>query len=473
MEVDIEERLDRPWIKTRPLHKINSDVKDRNIMVSYIDFSILAKYLGSIDEADDLAKCSKQKIEEYISSPESVIKWILDYQEFSIRDLWQAFTHGCGNSKNKLKHYYCENTYTDIHGLHKRYLGSTGTFLYLLSRGFLLAAKSSIECDNEIRWYLYFEDLLKSLCQSVQTSRLMVKLLEARSIDFFLPAINSKDWNSKWNVHYLFDQIASLTNALVLLGRKEESAALAVEITKRKAAYLNMTEIIPPRDNSNKFRLKAEDSWRTYLGDITWESLNSESRSDLIDSYIAQIATDSGLYTSWRYSLQSMLYVVERELNITFFSVLKNQIDKSVPFDKSIKDSSRRLHTYNAILTARNNTKSLTLGELSYLLLYWNDDVMDQCTNLFSNMRIYFQHFVENPNIHVSNILAAFSETFGSANPPWDIVRLRNSCAHPGNESRHKDQTLNSKLRSILGEPPRLLLYETTVALRGLRTNAY
>ena len=464
--------MDRPWIKKRPLHEINSDVKDLNIMVSYMDFSIITKALGAIDEADDLAYCVKKKIEKYLSSPESVIKWILDYEEFSIRDLWQAFTHGCRNSQDNLEHCYSENSYNDLHGLHRQYLDSTGTFLYLLSRGFLLAAQSSTESDHEIRWYLYNEDLLKYFCQSVQTSRLMVELLEARSLDFFLPSIHSKDWNSLWNVPYLFDQIASLTNALVLLGRKEESAALSGEIAKRKAIYLNITEIIPPGNHSNEIRFKAEVSWRTYLGNSTWESLSSESRSDLIDSYIAQIATDSGLYTSWRYSLQSMLYVVERELNITFYSVLKNQIDKSVPFNRSINDSSRRLHTYNAILNARNNSKSLTLGELSYLLLYWDDDVMNKCTNLFSNTRDYFQHLVSNPDIHVSNILAAFSETFGSFNPPWDIVRLRNSCAHPGNESGHKDQTLNIKLKSILGEPPRLLLYEITVALRGLQTRS-
>ena len=95
---------------------------------------------------------------------------------------------------------------------------------------------------------------------------------------------------------------------------------------------------------------------------------------------------------------------------------------------------------------------------------------MDQCTNLFKESRNLLDKIAGPSKNHVQTIRSAFKETFGQVKPPWDLVKLRNSCAHPGNEGPLRDKMMFDQLKEILGDPPRMLINTIVVQLRGIRS---
>ena len=88
---------------------------------------------------------------------------------------------------------------------------------------------------------------------------------------------------------------------------------------------------------------------------------------------------------------------------------------------------------------------------------------MDECTDLFIRARKRLD--VANDIIEILN--ESFMDTFGQQDPPWNIVKLRNSCAHPGNEAALRKKELFTQLKVIIGEPPRKLIETLVVHLRG------
>lgn len=459
----------RPW-------EIQSNMETKGQSGNSVVFKIvskdmkkLAESLGANNEGEDLAKKAKEMALSYIKTPKDSSEWLLGEKKYSWQDLFEAFTHGSRIAKDENSLCLSEMAYDDANGHHKKLYNPIMTFQAILARCFFLAATFSTECDRLIRWELYNNDWLYYFCQISPSSREMVKLLDKRSLDFFLPDVRSKEWDSNWNVPALFDQIQSLCSALKILGRNEEAETLQIELTERKVAFGILSNDILPVQARNEIRLSAEKAWVQYFGLVTWEAIHPESRSDLIDAFSAERAVNAGYYKSWRYVLQSMLYVIERELNISFFAILKKVIDPSTSFVPCNSRAASRQKTFESIIRAIESGKLLTLGELSFVLNYWEDPIMDNCTNLFKDARTLLEQIAGPSHIHVQAIRSAFKETFGQVKPPWDLVKLRNSCAHPGNEGPLRDKMMFVRLKEILGEPPRMLINTVVVQLRGIK----
>ena len=173
--------------------------------------------------------------------------------------------------------------------------------------------------------------------------------------------------------------------------------------------------------------------------------------------------------TSWNYPLQSLLKVCERELNLSLFLTLKKFKNNFTDFVSFNSRSKSRKMTFDSILRGIKNDKFLTLGELNFVLKFWNDSNMDKCTNLFSQARGFLDRITGDSTNHVMKIIEAFKDTYCvSENPPWDLVKLRNSCAHPGYEEILSDPRIIQALRKVLGEPPRLLIQTIVLKLRGI-----
>lgn len=460
----------RPWeIKS------NLETKDQNgkpvvIEVASIDMKELGKSLGADNEGEDLARKAMEMALAYIKTPKDSSEWLLGKKDYYWQDLFEAFTHGARIAKNVDSLCLCETAYDEVIGHHKMCYDPSTTFQAILARCFLLAATHSTECDSLIRWELYNGDWIYYFCRNTPSSREMVQLLDTRSLDFFLPDVKSKEWDSNWHVPALFDQIQSLCIALKMLDRNEDAETLQIELSERKVAFEILSKDIPPNQERNEIRLCAEKAWVKYFGLLTWEALNPESRSDLIDAFAAEKAVNAGYYRSWRYVLQSMLYVIERELNHSFFTILKKFINSNTSFVPCSSRAASRQKTFDSLIRASESSKLLTLGELSFVLNYWEDSIMDQCTNLFKDARAHLELIAGPSRNHVQRIRSAFKETFGQVKPPWDLVKLRNSCAHPGNEAPLRDKMMFDQLKEILGEPPRMLINTIVVQLRGIKS---
>lgn len=458
----------RPWQKkSEPMRIFSGDNDFTEIPIVYTDYACMASELGANDEGLELAIRAKKTAEQYISEPSSATDWLSDRLSFSVQDLLGAFTHGCRNASDTNSVLLMKTKYTEKHGHHIIKLDPLCTFIVLMSRCIANAACYSTECDGTIRWYLYNDDWLRNFCQFTQSSREIVRVFDARSLDFFLPNINSNDWNSSWNTSALLDQIDSIANALELVGRSEEAKILHDDLNERRKAFIKLKLEIPPGKPRNTIRLEAERIWVEYVGQRAWEALLPESRSDLIDSYAAEKAVIAGFYKSWRYPLQSILYVIERELNHSLFRILEKFVGTDTEFHVTSSRSTSRKKTYDSIVRAKTKGSLLTLGELSFVLNFWNDKIMDECTNLFSKSRNYLYKIAGSSEVYVETVKSAFRDTFGCIDPPWDMVKLRNSCAHPGNEKQLHNADLHRMLRKTLGEPPRKLIQTIVLELRG------
>ncbi len=458
----------KPWDVQSSLQTKNGNGSIVAVSIVSKDFKVLAKFLGAIDEGKDLAKKAKCLVEEYTQTPQGASEWLLGEKDFSWVDLFKAFTHGCRNAKDEPNLCFAEMAYNEEYGHHEVLLSPALTFQVYLARAFSLAASYSTECDCLIRWELYNGDWIRYLCQIPASSREIIRVLDLRSLDFFLPKVESQEWDSGWNVPALFDQIDSLTSALHSLGRTEEAEALRIDLAERKKAHGLLSESIPPNQQKNEIRLAAERAWTEYIGLTAWEALHSESRNDLVDAFSAEKAVTIGYYRSWRYALQSMLYVVEREINHSLFSILKGSIEPNTSFTPLNSRSSSRQKTFESVIRAHESGKLLTLGELSFVLKFWNDPQMDKCTDLFVRARKALETISGSSQNCIQTIKEAFSDTFGVMIPPWDIVKLRNSCAHPGNEGPLREKTLFAQLKVTMGEPPRKLIQTIVVQLRGI-----
>lgn len=452
----------RPW-------DIEKEDLIPGVKVISIDFKILAQELGASNVAEGLAKRANSITKEYLSNNDSAIKWILGEQKFTWQDVFSAFTHGCRNSADDISFLRKEMTFSKDKGHHVIRFGPSISFSIYLAEAFALAACSSKICDHEIRWQLYNNDWIRYFCQCRPSSRAIVRILEFRTLDFFLPNINSEEWNSGWNVPAFFDQISLISDALRLIGRDETAESFHADVEVRKKAFDLLVEEDSARKTRPEIRTLAEKFWADYLGHRTWENLNFESRNDLVDAFGAEEAVRLGYYSSWQYPLQSLLKVCERELNFSLFLTLKKFKDNFTDFIPFNSRSKSRQMTFDSVFRGINNDKFLTLGELNFILKFWNDSNMDKCTNLFSQAREFLDKISGDSANHVLKIIEAFKDTYCvSENPPWDLVKLRNSCAHPGYEEVLSNPTIMKELRKIFGEPPRLLIQTIVLKLRGI-----
>lgn len=456
-----------PWKHSKPIKVATPGGGSAQVEVIYTDYARMADALGAADDALELATHAKATAEQYLSSPNTAIDWLMGRLPFSVPDLRGAFLHGCRNASNADALLHVEMNYSEECGHHRTILDPLWSFLVLEARCFADAANSTTESDQTIRWYLYNDDRLHYLCKFPQSGREIVRIFDVRSLEFFLPRIESEEWDA-WDATAVFDQVASLAGALNLVGRSEEAAALLVDVNERREAFANLARDVPPGQPRNAIRVEAEKDWLDYLGHRTWEALHPESRNDLVDAHTAVRAVAIGYYKSWRYPLQSMLHVVERELNHSLFTVLKRFVGPDSEFHGTSARSASRRKTYDSIVRAKSNGMLLTLGELSFVLNFWRDQIMDECTSLFSMARRFLLVAAGPSELHVETIRSAFRVTFGAVDLPWDLVKLRNSCAHPGNEAPLRNADLHRILREILGEPPRELLQTIVIKLRGI-----
>jgi hypothetical protein len=444
-----------------------------SVDVVSIDMPFLVVELGAADDGEDLARRAMEVATNYASTTASAVDWLLGRTEFPVVDLLTAFSHGCRHARDTGSLLYQESALSSELGYHKIRYGSQQTFALVVSEAVRVAATSSVEADVAVRYLLYNDDWMHYFCSSLPCARNIVAVLDLRTLDFFLPDPGSLGWDKNWSVDSLFAQVAELVFALRLVGRENESTRLGMEIEARRCVGLTLVDADSSGEKPGVYaRLFAERTWVEYIGAAVWERVQTASRADLIDAHVGSIAVHAGYYRTWRHVLQALLQVVERELNTTILALLRHGYSEMTDFIPTGSRALSRQRTFDAVSRALRTGKALTLGELGFVLSFWDDPIMDQCTTLFSKARCFLAAYSPGAVTEVGLLHADFSHMISAETRSYDIVSLRNACAHPGHEKELTHPGTYHSLRELVGEPPRRLLQRIVVNLRGATARA-
>ena len=99
-----------------------------------------------------------------------------------------------------------------------------------------------------------------------------------------------------------------------------------------------------------------------------------------------------------------------------------------------------------------------TLGQLVFVGKYWDDEIMDSCTNLFINCREILSAKKINGNKEIYNIIALIEKNESDSIDSANIIELRNASAHPNSENLYDWEKYTNWLKKSIGQPPKLIL---------------
>jgi len=209
-------------------------------------------------------------------------------------------------------------------------------------------------------------------------------------------------------------------------------------------------------------RLVGERFWIEYISPNAWMNIEATSRQELRDAFVTEVMLKKGVLRGWSQVVLSLCKVIEREMGNVLFTKWINLIQESqfsIP-----SDASKRLRNrIQSREVAFNTLKSCatppihppTLGQMVFISKFWNDEVMNKCTPLFTTINdkatLSCPNFVQT----IQELTQFLDDThqYNHENPT--LVDLRNASAHPG---REVDFTWNKHipwLKALLGKPPK------------------
>lgn len=353
---------------------------------------------------------------------------------------------------------------------------------WIAARGHLILKILELtkEEDAVIQHWLNYRDFILELSSTQTGCKIISEIYDLRGLDFFLfhyvggetTAIKDKS---------LFENAKKIPIALRRVARTEEAAQVEKDIENRIKGFTKISNQFGPiKQNQNKanlvlekLRLEAERFWNDYLSTDVWKALHSDSRTELIDAFVSEIFLKNGVLHGWSIVILSLCKVIEREMSISLFSPWVNIIRKSSftePLDAThskIKKIKTRKITYEMLKRcAADPTHPPTLGQLIFIAKFWDDSIMDECTDLFKNIRKKLEKDCPNSTRAIKNIAALLEEKHSVKGESASVVDLRNSAAHPGREDAFNWAEYLDWLRKLIGKPPKYILRSIIFNLR-------
>ena len=422
--------------------RLGLDIHDKNLFDRIIDYY---QYLAKT--------ASFNVIETELERNDSII-----FRRFSI------FTYLCKTSQNKKVDIDLEcwtNVFCD---LIFRIVGSTKKY------------------DPIIQNLLSYDNMLAHEIQySEYATMLMCKIYDLRGIDFFLFHYAKGEEIDASDDSWLFITANFLVTFLAQNDRIEESLYVEKELSQRQEGLLKIHSIFssPLKKNQKPslevLRLQAERFWIEYLSKEVWKYLSLMSKSDLIDSFITEHLLKYGVLKQWSQLVLSLCKVVERELALIFFSpwidVIRQshfQLPSGMSKTKTKKIITRKYIFETLMKCATNPVHPPTLGQIIFVARFWDDPIMDECTDLFKNLRSKLCTTSPGYGNKIKILLNYLEERniFNEEHP--DINDLRNASAHPGKEKEYDWNQHFLWLKAALGEPPKRILHLIVVNLRAV-----
>ena len=344
-------------------------------------------------------------------------------------------------------------------------------------------ARLTRDYDPCIQQILNYEGfLVYELQYTDDGKRTVCELYDLRGIDFFLVHYMGRPTTAVSD-SALFASARIVPKCLAFAGREEEARFASREIDESEKSLREiLTEYSPPHALSlpatlDCLRLQAERFWVDYLSSSVWSQCSNVSRQDLLDAFITECMLQKGVLRGWSQVVLSLCKVIEREMGSVFFApwvTLIQSASFTQPEGLSQSQAKRvqsRQITFQALQAcARRPSHPPTLGQLLFVAKFWRDNVMDQCTDLFRQMREHAERHDAAFTDLVERMVDLCEEVHEVDGEHPNVTELRNAAAHPGREADFTWPQYVAWLKDFLGKPPRealRLLIQMRAALTG------
>jgi hypothetical protein len=276
------------------------------------------------------------------------------------------------------------------------------------------------------------------------------------------------------------------------MARFEEADQVEKDIEDRKKGLIEISHQFGPIEQGqneidfalDRLRVEGERFWNSYLSPDVWKALHTDSQTDLIDAFVSEYLLERGLMKNWSNIFLNLCKVIEREMSISLFEpwidiIRKSSFSEPPNISKSkMKKIQARKFTFDMLKKcSAEPVQPPTLGQLVFILEFWNDPIMDECTDLFKNIRTTLEKYHPDSNKSIENLARALEEEYSSGGKSANIVDLRNASAHPGREGSFTWSEYLTWLKAAIGQPPkyilRTLIFDLRIPLEKMVIEAY
>lgn len=351
-----------------------------------------------------------------------------------------------------------------------------------VSHGRLLTeiANQTRDEDYLLQHWFNYENWILEYVLTLEGCKIICSIYDLRGLDFFLFHYMGGE-TSALKDNALFSNAANVPIALQRLGREEEAILARNELQDRINGLTAIRTDFEFRQDDQgdflileKLRLRAERFWHDYLSSDVWSTLHSNSRNELIDAFISEKFLMYGILRGWNLVILALCKVVERELAITIFNPWIEDIKFASFLNEETAGSSSKKKRIQSCKFTFDILKSCvkdpihppTLGQLIFMAKFWDNDVMDSCTDLFKIIRNKVNNYIPDYTNMINRLVDLLEYSYTLPNEKANITELRNASAHPGKEDSLNWPLYLDWLKESMGKPPKQMLHTITIDLR-------
>jgi len=331
-------------------------------------------------------------------------------------------------------------------------------------------AEQTREDDGIIQHLLNYEDFHVEVFPFAFGPSFIVRLYELRGLDFFLFHYMGGETSAHDDVA-LFDHAESVTKSLTKLGRTTEAALVERELEARRRRLNEVQrdfqglEYDPSTNLIARIRIAGERFWSDYLMPDVWTKVDRQSAAELVDAFSTEYLLKQQILSTWSTVVLALCRVVERETARAIFTPWKQHFQMAVwtppqtESEKARKRLESRLMTFKMLQSCSSDKgHSPTLGQLVFVAKFWNDPVMDSCTDLFKNIRAKANRASPDFSQRVAKLAGTLQQPLSIDGAAMTIPDARNSSAHPREDEDIAWSLFIDHLKKTLGKPPAELL---------------
>jgi hypothetical protein len=334
----------------------------------------------------------------------------------------------------------------------------------------LAVAGGTREDDGIIQHLLNYEDFHVEVLPFPFGPTFIVRLYEMRGVDFFLFHYMGGE-TSAHEDGALFDHAASVTKSLTKLGRTAEATLVERELVARKERLTAIRkdfqgpEYDPSANLIARIRIAGERFWSDYLTPEVWVRVDRQSASELVDAFSTEYLLRQHVLSTWSTVALALCKVVEREIARAIFVPWKRHFHAAtwVPpraeSEKSRKRLESRAMTFKTLQSCSGEKgHSPTLGQLLFIAKFWNDPLMEQCTEVFRSIRAQASRVRPTFSDDIVRLVRLLEQPFTMNESVVNIPDARNRSAHPREDDEIDWNVFIGHIKDTLGKPPAELL---------------
>lgn len=340
--------------------------------------------------------------------------------------------------------------------------------------------KRTREDDFVIQHLLNWEDFHVEVFPWPCGPSFIVEMYELRGLDFFLFHYMGGEISGHED-RALFDHADIVSKSLSHLGRNAEAKAVERELESRKRRLVEIQrefqgpEYDPSTNLLGRIRIISERFWSDYLTPDIWSKVDRQSAAELVDAFSTEYLLKQEILSTWSTVALALCKVVERETARAIFTPWKRCFREAVwitpqaASEKARKRLESRLMTFKTLQSCSSDKgHSPTLGQLLFVAKFWNDPLMDQCTNLFTNIRKQTKLSSPDFTVQVANLAHVLEQPLTPNGIAMTIPDARNRSAHPREDEAIEWGVFIHSLKEMLGRPPaELLKLVVTLSVAG------